>query len=239
MKLFIEIKKLKSTGFVICFLAGGVIAGLLPILNTAFRTELFINLSDPPLTTLIHANNQMMIMLNLILIICGSCIMYHTEYSEHALRKMLSLPIPPESIFLAKAVLLTLSHSLILVLEYSALTFCAGHWFEITNDFWSLLIKNAFYTALLTLPSILCILLIASACRNIWVSLGIGIIFLSLSSSMTNGPFLLRLCPFITPFQTFVQTEKDALSYITASVAETLILGAAAVIFSRKRRNTI
>ena len=239
MRLFIEMKKLKSTGFVICFLTGGMAAGLLPILNTAFRTELFINLPGPPLTILLTANSQMMSMFNLILIICGACIIYHTEYAEHALRKMLSLPLRQESLFLAKTVLLTLSFLFMLVLEYSALTFCTGYWFEITNGFWILLIKNAFYTALLTLPSILSMLLIASACRNIWVSLGIGVIFLSLASSLTDGPFPLRLCPFITPFQTFAQTEKDALVYIGSSLIELLILGTASIIFTRKRRYTI
>lgn len=239
MKLSIELKKLKSTGLILAILTGGMAAALLPVLNTWFRTELFTSLPDSPLVVLLDANSQMMIMLNLILMICGSCILYHTEYSEHALRKMLSLPITPESLYLQKAVILILGLLFLLILESSALVFCTSHWFTITEDFWILLLKSALYSAFLSLPSILLMLLIASACQNMWVSLGTGVIFLSLASSLTEGPFLLRLCPFITPFQTLVQTEGEALSYIGGAAAEILILGITAVIFTRRRRYTI
>ena len=78
MKLSIELKKLKSTGLVLAILTGGMAAALLPVLNTWFRTELFTSLPDSPLVVLLDANSQMMIMLNLILMICGACILYHT-----------------------------------------------------------------------------------------------------------------------------------------------------------------
>ena len=74
--------------------------------------------------------------------ICGSCILYHTDNSEHALRKMLSLPITPESLYLQKAVILILGLLFLLILESSALVFCTAHWFTITEDFWILLFKK-------------------------------------------------------------------------------------------------
>ena len=42
MMIGIELKKLKSTGFFTSFFAGGILAALVPVANTAFRTELLL-----------------------------------------------------------------------------------------------------------------------------------------------------------------------------------------------------
>ena len=44
MTIGIELKKLKSTGFFTSFFVGGLVAALVPIANTGFRTELFTSL---------------------------------------------------------------------------------------------------------------------------------------------------------------------------------------------------
>ena len=117
MMIGIELKKLKSTGFFTSFFAGGILAALVPVANTAFRTELFTSMEGSPLSILLDANLQMMTMLFLILIICGACLMYHSEYADHAMRRMLALPLHPESLFFGKALILAAGLLFLLVLS--------------------------------------------------------------------------------------------------------------------------
>ena len=181
----------------------------------------------------------MVTMLNLILIICGACLMYHTEYADHAIRRMLTLPLRGESLFFGKALLLTLGFLFLLALESASYAFCTMHWFEMTGDFIPELLKNMGFAALLTLPTLLFMLLVASACQSMWVSLGIGVIFMSMGTVLPEGPFLLTLVPFITPFKTFYAAGGDAGLYAVSSCVELLLLALAACLFIRTRRYTL
>ena len=105
-----------------------------------------------PLSILLDANLQMMTMLFLILIICGACLMYHSEYADHAMRRMLALPLHPESLFFGKALILAAGLLFLLVLSSLSLTFCTLHWFEMPEDFFPELARNMGFLLLLTLP---------------------------------------------------------------------------------------
>lgn len=239
MMIGIELKKLKSTGFFTSFFAGGILAALVPVANTAFRTELFTSMEGSPLSILLDANLQMMTMLFLILIICGACLMYHSEYADHAMRRMLALPLHPESLFFGKALILAAGLLFLLVLSSLSLTFCTLHSFEMPEDFFPELARNMGFLLLLTLPTLLFMLLAASACQNMWVSLGIGVIFMSMGTVLPEGPFLLTLVPFITPFKTFYAAGGDAGLYAVSSCVELLLLSLAACLFIRTRRYTL
>lgn len=79
-----------------------------------------------------------MTMLNVLLVVAGACLLYHTEYADNAMQKMESLPIKESSIFLSKSVLTSFMSLFVLVIEAGAVTFCTYHWFEIGNAFSSI-----------------------------------------------------------------------------------------------------
>ena len=111
MSVSLECKKIKRTGFLLAFLGGGILAAAVPVINMAVRSEQYLNLPDSPIQILLCTNWQMMAMLNVLLVVAGACLLYHTEYADNAMQKMKSLPIRESSIFLGKAVLtLSLIH---------------------------------------------------------------------------------------------------------------------------------
>ena len=93
MILLLEIKKLKRTGCLPAFLGGAVLAAAFPLLNMLVRSETFTALPGEPFRILTDANWQMMAMLNILTIICGACMIYHTEYANNGAQKMAVLPV--------------------------------------------------------------------------------------------------------------------------------------------------
>ena len=75
----LEIKKLKRTGYFPVFLAGGLLAAAFPTVNMMVRSETFTALPGDPFSILTGANWQMVAMLNILVCICGACLMYQTE----------------------------------------------------------------------------------------------------------------------------------------------------------------
>lgn len=176
MSVSLECKKVKRTGFLPAFFGGGILAAAVPVINMAVRSEMYLNLSGNPIQILLDANWQMMTMLNVLLVVAGACLLYHTEYADNAMQKMKSLPIRESSIFLGKAVLTIFMSLFVLVIEAGAVALCTYHWFAIGSGFWGELCKYFGYSFLLMLPCIILSLLISEACKNMWVSLGIGVV---------------------------------------------------------------
>lgn len=82
MSLLIESKKLKRTGYLPAFLAGGFLAAAFPVVYMMVKAEEMTALAGNPINILMSANWQMMAMLNILISICGACMMYHTEYAD-------------------------------------------------------------------------------------------------------------------------------------------------------------
>ena len=129
MSLTLELKKIKRTGFFPAFLAGGIIAGAFPIINTAARPEMFTSMSGSAAEILMSANYETIAMLNLLLLTAGACILYHIEYAGNGIQKMQTLPVSESGLFFGKAFLLVPSFFLMLCIEGTAMFFCGIHWF--------------------------------------------------------------------------------------------------------------
>ena len=84
MSLSLECKKAKRTGFIPAFLCGGILAAAVPIVNMAVRSEMYVGQQSSPMQILMGANWQMMVMLNILLVVAGSCLLYHTEFADNA-----------------------------------------------------------------------------------------------------------------------------------------------------------
>jgi hypothetical protein len=226
-----------SLGFILAFLGGGILAALVPILNMAVRSENYTGLSNPPLQILLDANWQMMAMLNVLLIVCGACMMYHTEYTDNAMQKMKSLPMKESGMFCSKLILLSLMLVIVLLFEAAALTMTSLHWFNLYDGFWLELAKNFGYLLFMSLPSVILSLVISSACKNMWVSLGIGVVCVFTATMLPVKSFVLSLFPFALPFQTFVGTSSDrVMQYIVAAIIEVVIIEIAELVFLKVRR---
>lgn len=238
MSVSLECKKVKRTGFLPAFFGGGILAAAVPVINMAVRPEMYLNLPGNPIQILLDANWQMMAMLNVLLVVAGACLLYHTEYADNAMQKMKSLPIRESSIFLGKAVLTVFMSFFVLVIEAGAVTFCSYHWFEIGKGFWGELCKYFGFSFLLMLPCVILSLLISEACKNMWVSLGIGVVCVFTATMLPTSNFALSLFPFAMPFQVFTGTDvTQPMHYICAAIAEFAVFGLVQLVFVKIRRS--
>lgn len=238
MSVFLECKKIRRTGFLQAFIGGGILAGAVPVVNMAVRSEIYQTKQGSPVQILLSANWQMMAMLNVLLVVTGACLLYHTEYADHAMQKMKSLPVREISIFSGKVILTILMSLLILAIEAGATAFCAYYWFETSNGFWEELGRNFGYAFLLMLPCLVLSMLISEACKNMWISLGIGVVCVFTATMLPTDNFALSLFPFATPFQMFTGTDLAQVTrYIYAAAAETFVFGLAELLLIKIRRS--
>lgn len=238
MTFGLECKKAKRTGFIPTFIVGGLLAAAFPVVNMAVRSEMYIGIESSPIQILMSANWQMMAMLNVLLVVAGACLVYHTEYADNAIQKMCMLPIKEQNLFFGKSALLTIMVIIILAFEIIGIAFCSVHWFELSDNFTLELLKSLGYAFVLMLPAVLLSLLIASLCQNMWVSLGIGVICVFIATMLPMDNFILSIFPFALPFQTFVGATGDVIrNMLIASVAETVIIAFVEVLLLKARRS--
>lgn len=236
MSFFLECKKVKKTGFLPAFFGGGMLAGAVPVVNMAFRSEMYLSQQGTPVQILTGANWSLMAMLNILLVAAGTCILYHTEYADNAIQKMESLPIRESSIFFGKAILTILMSIFVFAIEAGATAFCSYHWFKIGNGFWSELCRSFGYALIMMLPCMILSLLISQACRNMWVSLGIGVVCVFTATMLPTDSFILSLFPYAAPFQMFAGTDAArVMHYICAVAAELVVLCLAELIFIKMK----
>ncbi len=238
MSFWLECKKVHRTGFTPAFFCGGFLAAIVPILNMAVRSENYLGLDASPVKILMNANWQMMALLNILLVTAGACLMYHTEYADGAIQKMCALPIKESRLFFGKAALMALMCIVILVIEAAGIIFCSYRWFEMSADVWLEVMKNFGYALMLMLPAAFGSLFIASACRNMWVSLGICVVCVFTATMLPTENFVLSMFPFALPFQIFAgEAENTVCMFLIAAVVEILIIGVAEVLFLKVRRS--
>ena len=154
MSLLIESKKLKRTGYLPAFLAGGFLAAAFPVVYMMVKAEEMTALAGNPINILMSANWQMMAMLNILISICGACMMYHTEYADNGMQKMSVLPIRQGSMFFGKFLIAALVLSAMVVIEMSVLVGCAKYWFPSYVFDLTEILKTAGFQIIVTLPTV-------------------------------------------------------------------------------------
>ncbi|MCD7827238.1 MAG: ABC transporter permease [Clostridiales bacterium] len=238
MSFGLECKKVKRTGFFPALIVGGLFSAIVPVLNMAVRSDNYIRLENSPIQILMNANWQMMAMLNVLLFVVGACLMYHTEYADNGIQKMCTLPTKEKNLFFGKFVLLLVMGIVVLTLEASAIAFSTAYWFDTFSNWGLELLKCFGYAFLLMLPAVLSSLLIASLCKNMWVSLGIGVICVFTATMLPMNNFVVSLFPFALPFQMFVgAAENTVRNMIIASIAEIIIIAFVEVLLLKVRRS--
>ena len=238
MSFALELGKVKRTGFMAAFLSGGILAAAVPVLNMAFRSEIYVSMNASPVSILLSANWQMMAMINILLIIAGACIMYHTEYADNAIQRMCTLPIGESTMFFGKTAVLVIVSIMPLIIEAASVFFCDLHWFGQTTDLCMEIFQNFGFFLLMMLPAILLALLIASVCKNMWISLGIGVVCLFLATMIPTKNFVLTLFPFALPFQMLSNNTADVVrNYAIAGAVETVVIALLEIIILKVRRS--
>ena len=96
----------------------------------AVRSEMYVGQQSSPMQILMGANWQMMAMLNILLVVAGSCLLYHTEFADNAMQKMKSLPTRESSVFFDKFLLTSIMSVVVLAIEAASIAFCVSYWFE-------------------------------------------------------------------------------------------------------------
>lgn len=238
MNFKIECKKIKRTGFLPAFIGGGILSAIIPVLNMAVRAEIYTGIDSSPISILLGANWQMMAMLNTLIFITVSCIIYHIEYADNAIQKMCTFPLKEHCLYFSKMILTLIISVIVLAIQGAAIGFCAFHWFELSSDLTIELLKMFGCSILFAVPAALLSLLIASACKNMWISLGIGVVCVFVASMLPTDNFALSLFPFALPFQIpFGIENKTMIMYITAIIAEVFIICFAEILFLKIRRS--
>lgn len=237
MSFALECTKVKRTGFVSAFLGGGLLSGAVPVLDMVFRSEMYVGRDSSPVDILLDANWQMMAMLNILLVVTGACIMYNAEHADNAIQKMCTLPITESSMYFTKAAAMTVAGIMVLAIEAGSVFYCSEYWFGSYMGSYVEVLKNFAFLFLLMLPAIMISLLIASACKNMWISLGIGVLCIFAATMLPTQNFVLSLFPFALPFQTLSGKAADMIgNYLAACFAEIVVIGVLEVVFLKVRR---
>ena len=237
MSFQLECKKIKRTGLTAAFIAGCIIAAALPVINTAARPDTFTSMAGSPAAVLTDANLQLISMLNLLLVTAGACILYHIEYADNGLQKMQSLPVRESGLFIGKCGILLPFVLMMFLFEAASLCFCGWHWLDAGKEELIEMLQTLGFTLLLTLPAAIIALVIASACRNMWTTLGIGVLCIFTATMLPTDNFIVTLFPYVLPFQILPDMETErVIHYCIAAVCETAAACAAEFIYLKVRR---
>lgn len=233
----LELKKLHRTGFLPVFLVGGIFASAVPLINMTVRPESFTGLPGGSFPILMDANWGMMAQLSILLIVCGCCLIYHTEYADKGDLKMNTLPIRQSALFCGKFGIMLLAVTLALLLQSASLAFSGAHWFPGRSVGLAELIEGMGYELVLLLPTLALMLFTASLCQSIWINLGIGIILTFLGSMIHGERLMLTLLPFAAPYRMLHSVSpEDVRTCLIICGIQTLLFGAMELIYLYTRR---
>lgn len=237
----LECKKLKRTGCLPTVLLSALLAGAFPLANMLARPEAFTTFPGDSLSILADANWQMIAMLNILLAICLSCIMYHTEFADRGIQKSETLPVKAHLFFLGKGMILAISGIFVILLECVVLGACALHWFPaytFNGNAVLDLLKFAGFQWMMLLPTMLLMLFIASVCTNMWTSLGIGVILTFTVYVFPQENLVLNLFPFSTPYHLLSGSAfaDQTLLYLAVCTAEGILFALCGAIYPSIRR---
>lgn len=238
MSASLELVKLKRTGFTAAFAGCALISAVVPVVNMAVRAENYVDLPGNAFQIMADSNWQMMALFNILMIILGACIIYHTEFADNGIQKMRVLPVNEGIMYLGKFAVITVALAVMVILETASLALCAAHWFpSYEPDIGALALSGAFQFVV-TLPTAAVMLLIASACKNMWVSLGTGVILVFTLMIMPQDNAVLSLLPFSSPYQLLSNAQANEREWLFAGVcaAETAVFAAGEFAYLKIRR---
>ena len=234
MTAALEVKKLRRTGYFPALLGSALLSAAVPAVNMAARGETYLAQSGGAIEILLDANWQMMAMLNVLSTLCAACLMFHAEYAGNALDKLEVLPVRVFSVYLGKAVLAVFMLAVMTAVEFVSLHLCARHWFGENMDV-ARLLSLAGYALAAGIPTLLASLAVAAACRNMWVSLGIGLTLVFTLSVFPQDNAVIRLLPYAAPYTTALEGQITTVLIACAAESAALLSLGPAILKARRR----
>ncbi len=236
MNPVLEFKKLKGTALLPGLIAGGILAALLPVIDLAARGHFIIDPSIPPLESLMRSDWMLMAMFNSFLMIVGTCIVYHIEFADNAIQRMDMLPIRLGSVFLSKFFLLAAVFAAVFAIEGGSLYFCIWKWFSPQSNTAADIARLIGGAFVLSLPVLSLTLAVSSFFKNMWITLGIGVVGLFAAMILQYAAGM-AYYPFLMPYQLSARGIAANGDVFIAALAETgLFLGAGIVLSQLRRR---
>lgn len=234
MTAALEVKKLRRTGYFPALLGSALLSAAVPAVNMAARGETYLAQSGGAIEILLNANWQMMAMLNVLSTLCATCLMFHAEYAGNALDKLEVMPVRVFSVYLGKAVLAVFMLAVMTAVEFVSLHLCARRWFGESVDI-ARLLSLAGYALAAGIPTLLASLAVAAACRNMWVSLGIGLTLVFTLSVFPQDNAVIRLLPYATPYTTALEGQVTTVLIACAAESAVLLSLGPAILKARRR----
>lgn len=234
MTAALEVKKLRRTGYFPALLGSALLSAAVPAVNMAARGETYLAQSGGAIEILLNANWQMMAMLNVLSTLCAACLMFHAEYAGNALDKLEVMPVRVFSVYLGKAVLAVFMLAVMTAVEFVSLHLCARHWFGESVDT-ARLLSLAGYALAAGIPTLLASLAVAAACRNMWVSLGIGLTLVFTLSVFPQDNAVIRLLPYAAPYTTALEGQITTVLIACAAESAALLSLGPAILKARRR----
>ncbi|NMM64014.1 ABC transporter permease subunit [Clostridium sp. P21] len=221
-----EWSKLKRTGIITTMFLAGIFASLFAIISFKFRHIYLLSLPFAPMEILIGQTYPLFSFLNILAIIIGGCIIYNIEYHDNAIKRIMALPINALQLFIVKLGVMLILFLCIITIESLALIYTGNKFLMYGTFSIKTLLNFSAYVYLLSIPVIVAMTLICALCKNMWLSLGMGILGLisGLSSAaITNKINLIN--PFALIFQPgIIHTINPNLAISLLAVIEVVSL---------------
>ena len=176
------------------------------------------------------------------LAILGACILYHTEFANRAIEKLYMLPVSQGKVFLCKNLLLLLLFLPVFLIEDLFFLFCAWHWFPGKDPGVEVLLGNTAFSLASILPALLLSTLIASLAKNMWISLGIGVIGMFLGQmSVSYDALFSKVYTFCLPYRCLTSSARaeDIFQILGICAAETVVFAVIKLFLIKIRRQPV
>ncbi len=236
--LRLEWKKEKRTGAFMSLVMAGCFGALYALVNFTWRKTSLLALDMEPMDILLTQSYGMMALFNAFGIVVSSCLVYHIEFQEHGLEKLLALSLNMARVYLAKFFWLALALCFAIGLESVSLLgiglfVLPPHTFELSTWF-----SFSLYMLELALPTLSLMMWIASLFETIWIPLGIGVAGFFSAMALAQGsnfwlinPFLLLLKPAL------LLQGKVSWTLSLLALIETLLFLSLGLYTSQRRRS--
>lgn len=236
----IEIKKLKGTFLFGTFIMGGLFSAAIIIANLYYRHEGLFLRYGKSISAVVVPNWNTVALVNIMMIIIGSAILYHVEYENNAILKMNTLPINTRKLFYSKFLILMLMFIVVSLIEFLAFYICIKAY--LPKVLWLEKLGRLYlYSYILIMPAASFMVLISSIFKNMWTTVGIGVmgIMISIVTVSFNNSFLEYL-----PFSIMNQPGNRGgsffdLNFLIGALCETFLIFIISEIIFRKRREVL
>ena len=223
--LSIELQKQKRTGIIPVLLAVGFLGAAYAYACFAVRKETLLSLPLAPMDILLTQLYGMVLILNMFGIVVAACMIYHTEFTGSAIKKMYMLPVRVSGMYFCKLMILSVLFFTAVALQNLALIHIGMTDLPEGTFIMKTLIYFALYSYVTAMPVLAFMLMAASRFENLWVPLGIGVAgFLSGMALANSSHDLVLLHPFVVMLKPAVaMSARPEQSVILAAVMETLL----------------